>query len=263
MSLCGTNLTIRNVRALVAIGCKADITIDCQTRFMSTRRTKEPAGYVLDPSASRTRTPYYQCSLNRNLSGRRTRLWPGGDPGWVARGRARSGPVLKPAGKCSAPHLAGQAVARWLLFPIWAYVDLVAPTAALGTDDPASEPRHLGLGRIARYVDQCGMSAGIVQTERDQVLHAEIAHVAERHRRAGGVLGVHLTAGIGTLGHRLSTDDGVRGVDIFCSAFALRSVNHRSRSLLRRCLILDATMGPQSVWSKTISSTETRARSSV
>jgi hypothetical protein len=70
--------------------------------------------------------------------------------------------------------------------------------------------------------------------------------------RAGGVLGLHLVAGIGTLGHRLSTDDGVRGVDIFCSAFALRSVNHRSRSLLRRCLILDATMGPQSVWSKTM-----------
>jgi hypothetical protein len=40
---------------------------------------------------------------------------------------------------------------------------------------------------------------------------------------AGGMLGLHLAAGIGTLGHRLSTDDGVRGVDIFCSPFALRS----------------------------------------
>ena len=92
--------------------------------------------------------------------------------------------------------------------------------------------------------------------------HFHPAPPARAYCRAstGGVLGLHLVAGIGTLGHRLSTDDGVRGVDIFCSAFALRSVNHRSRSLLRRSLILDATMGPQSVWSKTISRTETRAR---
>ena len=33
MSADGTKLTIRNVRVLVAIGCKADITIDCQTHL--------------------------------------------------------------------------------------------------------------------------------------------------------------------------------------------------------------------------------------
>ena len=53
----------------------------------------------------------------------------------------------------------------------------------------ASEVRHLSLGRVARHVEQRGVSAGVVMTERDQPLHAERAHVAERHRRAGRVLG--------------------------------------------------------------------------
>jgi hypothetical protein len=44
---------------------------------------------------------------------------------------------------------------------------------------------------LARHVDQRGVPAGIVETRRDQVLHAELAHVAERHRRAGGVPGIH------------------------------------------------------------------------
>ena len=30
------------------------------------------------------------------------------------------------------------------------------------------------------------MAAGIVEAEGDQVMHAQLAHVAERHRRAGG-----------------------------------------------------------------------------
>ena len=32
------------------------------------------------------------------------------------------------------------------------------------------------------------MAAGIVEAEGDQVLHAQLAHVAERHRRGGRVL---------------------------------------------------------------------------
>jgi hypothetical protein len=32
------------------------------------------------------------------------------------------------------PLLAGQALARWLLFPVWPHVDLVAPAAALGAE---------------------------------------------------------------------------------------------------------------------------------
>jgi hypothetical protein len=30
-----------------------------------------------------------------------------------------------------------------------------------------------------------------IKTRRDQPLHAQLAHVAERHRRASGVLGLH------------------------------------------------------------------------
>ena len=56
------------------------------------------------------------------------------------------------------------------------------PAAAL---HPAFEPRHLGLDRIARHVDQRLMAARVVEAEGDQVLHAQLAHVAERHRRAG------------------------------------------------------------------------------
>jgi hypothetical protein len=35
------------------------------------------------------------------------------------------------------------------------------------------------------------MAAGVVVAERDQPLHAKLAHVAERHRRGGRLLGVH------------------------------------------------------------------------
>ena len=38
---------------------------------------------------------------------------------------------------------------------------------------------------LARHVDQRLMAAGVVEAEGDQVLHAQLAHVAERHRRAG------------------------------------------------------------------------------
>jgi hypothetical protein len=69
--------------------------------------------------------------------------------------------------------------------------DAVAPAAALGTDHPAFQVPHLGLGRVARHIDQRRMSAGIVEAVRDQVLHAKLAHVAERHRRTGRVLGCH------------------------------------------------------------------------
>ena len=33
---------------------------------------------------------------------------------------------------------------------------------------------------LGRHVDQCLMSAGVVQTERDQVMYPKLAHVAER-----------------------------------------------------------------------------------
>jgi hypothetical protein len=49
----------------------------------------------------------------------------------------------------SPPHLAGQALARWLLFPIRAHVDLVSPAAALGADHARAEPRDLSEGAEA------------------------------------------------------------------------------------------------------------------
>jgi hypothetical protein len=38
------------------------------------------------------------------------------------------------------------------------------------------------------HIDQALVSAGVVEAERDQVPHAKVAHVAERHRRAGSVM---------------------------------------------------------------------------
>jgi hypothetical protein len=51
--------------------------------------------------------------------------------------------------------------------------------------------RHLGVGRIARHVDQRDVPTGVIEAGCDQVLHAKLAYVAERHRRTSGVLGFH------------------------------------------------------------------------
>ena len=59
-------------------------------------------------------------------------------------------------------------------FPVRAYVDLVAPAAAL---HPAFEPRHLGPGRIARHVDQCLVPARGVEAGGEQVMRAELVNV--------------------------------------------------------------------------------------
>jgi hypothetical protein len=79
--------------------------------------------------------------------------------------------------------------------------------------DAGSEPRDLGVLRIFRHVDQRSMSAGVVQTGRKQPLHAQPAHVAERHRGAGGLLGIHSI----TSSARARTDAGM----VMPSVFAL------------------------------------------
>jgi hypothetical protein len=56
-----------------------------------------------------------------------------------------------------------------------ARVDVSTP--ALAALHARAERRHLGLGRIARHVDQCAVTAGIVEAGRDQVVHAQLAHV--------------------------------------------------------------------------------------
>jgi hypothetical protein len=80
---------------------------------------------------------------------------------------------------------------RRLVFPVWSAVDLVAATAALSAHHARAEPRHLGFSRIARHVDQRRVTASVVQAGRKQPLHAQRAHVGERHRRAVGLLGLH------------------------------------------------------------------------
>ena len=63
--------------------------------------------------------------------------------------------------------------------------------AALGADHVAAKPRNLYVGRIARHVDQALVPAGIVEARRNQPCYAQLAPVAERHRRTGRVLGFH------------------------------------------------------------------------
>ena len=86
----------------------------------------------------------------------------------------------------------GQALAWRLLFPIWTHVDLIAWAAALGADNTTAEPRHLGLSRIVRHIDQRGVAAGIVEAVRDQVPHVQLAHIAERHYGTGRLLGLRV-----------------------------------------------------------------------
>jgi len=65
-------------------------------------------------------------------------------------------------------------------------VTLAAPIPVTGGRTTAPRRRRTG-----RYVDEALVSARIVEAGGDKVLHAEMAHIAERHRRAGRVLGVH------------------------------------------------------------------------
>jgi hypothetical protein len=44
---------------------------------------------------------------------------------------------------------------------------------------------------ILRHIDQCLVPARIVVAIGDQVMHTLLAHIGERHRRAGWVLGAH------------------------------------------------------------------------
>jgi hypothetical protein len=55
----------------------------------------------------------------------------------------------------------------------------MAPSrTALGAHDPAGKPRHSYVVGVLRHIDQALMSAGIVEARRDQVMAAELTHVA-------------------------------------------------------------------------------------
>jgi hypothetical protein len=52
-------------------------------------------------------------------------------------------------------------------------------------------PKSDGTSVIARHVDQRRVPTDVVEAIGDQVMHTLLAHVAERHRRAGWVLELH------------------------------------------------------------------------
>jgi hypothetical protein len=62
-----------------------------------------------------------------------------------------------------------------------------AARAALGADRMPADVRVFSFRRIAKHLNQCVMAARIIEARGDQPLHAERAHVAEGHRRAGWV----------------------------------------------------------------------------
>ena len=78
-----------------------------------------------------------------------------------------------------------------LLFPARSNVDLVPTAAALGADHARAEIRDFSFGRITPHFDQRSVTAGVIEARRNKPLHAQLAHVAERLRWAGWVLGVH------------------------------------------------------------------------
>ena len=78
---------------------------------------------------------------------------------------------------------------RRLFLPIRTHVYVAATRPTLGAHGLAGKRRDLGVVGILRHVDQTLVSARIVEASGDEVLHAEVAHVTERHRRAGRVLG--------------------------------------------------------------------------
>jgi hypothetical protein len=88
----------------------------------------------------------------------------------------------------SPPLFPCQALAWWLLFPIGPNIDLVPTASTLGADHAAFEVRDFGFSRVAPHIDQRDVAAGIVQARCDETLHAQVAHVTERHRWSGGLL---------------------------------------------------------------------------
>jgi hypothetical protein len=62
---------------------------------------------------------------------------------------------------------------------------MAASRSALRAGDLTRERRHLGIGGIARYVDEALMSARVAEAGGDKMMHTKVAHVAQRHRLAG------------------------------------------------------------------------------
>ena len=67
----------------------------------------------------------------------------------------------------------------------------------LCADNFIRERRHLGIGRILRDVDQTLVTARILEAGGNEMMHAEMAHVAERYGLTGRLLGFSPFAGYG------------------------------------------------------------------
>ena len=73
---------------------------------------------------------------------------------------------------------------RRLFLPVRSDIDVPSTSAAFGTDNLRGEGWHVYIAGVFRHVDEPLMAARIVEARCDQPLHAEMAHVAERHSAA-------------------------------------------------------------------------------
>jgi hypothetical protein len=140
-------------------------------------------------------------------AGRALRSPPEGNPVPTARAPVTPSPPAKVVGTTlpskSAARNPLQCSAAGLLFvpqhcrplrllaPVRAHVDVVPLGAALFADDVLSKPRQFSVVRIFRYVDQARVPTLVAEAVDHELLHPKCAHVAERQRRAGWVLGAH------------------------------------------------------------------------
>ena len=106
-------------------------------------------------------------------------------------------------------------------------------STALVAFDSALNRRHLDVVGVARHIDQCLMTAGIVEAERDQMLHTLLAHVAQGHWRAGRML---LRSSCWWVRCRRRAPTGKdMGLSMALWAYEFRS-NERQRYIVRQCL---------------------------
>ena len=64
---------------------------------------------------------------------------------------------------------------------------MAATRPALGAHDLGGKPRHPSVGGISRHVDETLMTARIDKASGDEMMHAKMPHIAERHRFGSGL----------------------------------------------------------------------------
>src|SRR5262245_54611130 len=86
--------------------------------------------------------------------------------------------------------LPGQALGRRLLFPSSGGHPHVSATA-LAAFHARPKGWHLNIVRVVVNADNCFVPASVVQARARKSSHPELAHIAERHGWAVGLLGFH------------------------------------------------------------------------